>query len=131
MNLNELKFDGNKDGRVYQLIPLAGDLLHTITQRRCELIDLVSGHDDILADVVINANSLESIETEAVLSAIRRCTLEQKLVPVLLGSAYKNTGVQPLMDAVLQFLPAPNERNTVYDCFGLVKCLYLQRYGDD
>lgn len=113
-----MKFDGNKDGRVYQLIPLSGDLLDKITLRRCELIDLVSGHDDILADVVIGADCLENIETNAVLSAIRRCTLDQKLVPVLLGSAYKNTGVQPLMNAVLQFLPAPNERNVIYDCFG-------------
>lgn len=82
------------------------------------MVDMVSGHDDALADVVISADSLDGIETDNILSAIRRCTLSRKLVPVLLGSAYKNTGVQPLMDAVLYYLPAADERNTVYDCFG-------------
>lgn len=118
LGLREYKFDGSKEGRVYQKIPLAGDLLQQIEDRRCALIDLVSGYDDILADAVISADNLQSIESDVIMAAIRRTTLERKLVPVLLGSAYKNTGVQPLMDAVLQYLPAPNERNKVYDCFG-------------
>lgn len=118
LDLKELKFDNQQDGRVYQIIPLAGNLLNEIAEKRCELIDLLSGYDDQLADAIINASSLKSIETDLILAAIRRCTLDQKIVPVLLGSAYKNTGVQPLMDAVLQYLPAPNERNTIFDCFG-------------
>lgn len=114
----ELKFDSSKYGRQYEIIPLTGDLHKQISEKRCEMVDLVSGYDDELANTVISMDSLESIETDNILAAIRRCTLAQKLVPVVLGSAYKNTGVQPLIDAVLHYLPAPNERNTVYDCFG-------------
>lgn len=44
-------------------------------------------------------------------SAIRRITLAQKAVPVLCGSALKNKGVQPLLDAITLYLPAPNERS--------------------
>lgn len=44
-------------------------------------------------------------------SAIRRITLAQKGVPVLCGSALKNKGVQPLLDAITLYLPAPNERS--------------------
>lgn len=121
LSLKELVFDGAKDGRIYKLIPLSEgheDILARATSMRSELIDLVSGFDDALAEVVISNNSLEGIDTDLIVSAIRRATIAQKLVPVLLGSAYKNTGVQCLMDAVLNFLPAPNERNSIYDCFG-------------
>lgn len=116
--MKELRFDNTKEGQIYDIIPLSGDLLKQITDKRCELIDLVSGYDDVLAEAIISADSLEGIESDTILKAIRRCTLSQKVVPVLLGSAYKNTGVQPLMDAVLYYLPAPNERNAIYDCFG-------------
>lgn len=85
--------------------------------KRLEMIDSLSGIDDQLADVIISNDSLENLSTDLILNAIRRQTIARRVVPVLLGSAYKNTGVQLLMDSVINFLPAPNERNQIYDCF--------------
>lgn len=118
IGLKELQFDQAKEGRVYTRTPLSGDLLLQAIDKRCEMIDLLSGHDDELADAVISNDSLENIDSATVMKAIRRATIQRKIVPVLLGSAYKNTGVQPLMDSVISFLPTSKERNTAYECFG-------------
>ena len=82
------------------------------------MIDVLSSKDDELAIAIIESDSMENVKNDLVLAAVRACTLNQSIVPVLLESAYKNIGVQLLMDAVLKFLPAPNERNDIYNCFG-------------
>lgn len=105
------------EGRKCSVVPLKPEMENLITEKRNSLIDTISGFDDDLADVIISKNSLDDVNNAELLNAIRRVTINQKVVPVLLGSAYKNTGVQPLMDAVLHYLPAPNERNANYDCF--------------
>uniref|UniRef100_A0A182M335 Ribosome-releasing factor 2, mitochondrial n=1 Tax=Anopheles culicifacies TaxID=139723 RepID=A0A182M335_9DIPT len=112
-------WDGQNKGRSYKAIPINDEDLHDQVQEKLyELIDLLSGMDDSLAQAIIEANSFENIKLNLVLDAIRNCTLKQQVVPVLLGSSYKNVGVQLLMDSVLNFLPTPNERNQIYDCFG-------------
>lgn len=120
MELKELRFDQSKEGRVYTKAPLAGDLLKKTLDKRCEIIDIMSGFDDKLADEVIQNDSLEKINSALVREAIRSLTLKQNIVPVLLGSAYKNTGVQLLMDGITTYLPAPSDRDSIYKCFGSV-----------
>lgn len=121
IGLTEFQFDRATEGRVYTKIPLSGEILKQAIDKRCEMIDILSGHDDALADAVISNDSLENIDSTLVMKAIRNATIRQKIVPVLLGSAYKNTGIQLLMDSVIAFLPTPKERSTVYECFGCVK----------
>lgn len=117
IELRELQFDLNNDGRTYRSIPLSGKVLGEVIEKRCELIDTLSSFDDDLANQVIGSNSLETIDSESVRAAIRKATINRDVVPVLMGSAYKNTGVQPLMDSILSFLPSPNERSSLFDCF--------------
>lgn len=121
MDLKELQFDQTQSGRVYRKIPLTGDLLNEAIEQRCEIIDTMSGLDDRLADEVIKNDSLDNIDGTIVQQAIRRLTMKQHIVPVFLGSAYKNTGVQLLMDGIISFLPAPTECDSIYNCFGLVQ----------
>ncbi|XP_021701538.1 ribosome-releasing factor 2, mitochondrial [Aedes aegypti] len=111
-------FDRNSQGRLYNKVPLADAALMDAQDRLYELIDSLSGMDDQLAQAIIEADSMDNIDSKLIFQAIRACTMKQQIVPVLLGSAYKNIGVQLLMDAVLRYLPAPNERNQIYDCFG-------------
>lgn len=118
--MNELRFNKEESGQSYLRVPLSGDVLKFATDKRCELIDLLSGYDDVLADEVINNESLENIDVASVDLAIRKLTLSQAVVPVLLGSAYKNTGIQLLMNSIVSHLPAPSDRNTVYRCFGYI-----------
>ena len=71
-----------------------------------QLIDAVSNLDDQVAEMVLEDSE---ITPETLKKAIRRLTCELKFVPVLGGSAFKNKGVQPLMDAVVDYLPSPVE----------------------
>ncbi|NWH68949.1 RRF2M factor, partial [Geococcyx californianus] len=83
----------------------------------------VADLDDEFAELVLGeySENFDLIPAEKLQSAIRRVTLAQKAVPVLCGSALKNKGVQPLLDAIIMYLPAPNERS--YE--------FLQWYKDD
>lgn len=62
--------------------------------------------DDILGDMYLNETKLTEKD---IMNAIRRACLKRKFTPVLVGSALKNKGVQPLLDAVLHYLPNPGE----------------------
>jgi elongation factor G len=69
-----------------------------------ELIDAVSNKDDVIAEMVIENKPITPQELKP---AIRRLTCKIELIPVLCGSAFKKRGVQPLVDAVVDYLPSP------------------------
>lgn len=78
-----------------------------VERRRC-LIDKLSGLDDELAEAIIEQDSLDNVTAQSLVDSLRRATITRKGVPVLLGSSYKNVGVQNLMDSVILYLPTPN-----------------------
>ncbi|KAF8042148.1 hypothetical protein BT93_A0685 [Corymbia citriodora subsp. variegata] len=77
-----------------------------VTEKRRELIEMVSEVDDKLAESFLSDEPISSADLE---EAIRRATIAKKFVPVFMGSAFKNKGVQPLLDGVLSYLPCPIE----------------------
>ncbi|XP_020582939.1 elongation factor G, mitochondrial [Phalaenopsis equestris] len=82
------------------------DIEALVAEKRHELIEVVSEVDDQLAESFLND---ESISSDDLKMAIRRATVSRKFVPVYMGSAFKNKGVQPLLDGVVNFLPCPTE----------------------
>ncbi|KAM8814205.1 ribosome-releasing factor 2, mitochondrial isoform 7-T7 [Rhynchonycteris naso] len=88
-------------------------LLKETTEARNALIEQVADLDDEFADLVLGefSENFDLLPTEKLQTAIRRVTLAQTAVPVLCGSALKNKGVQPLLDAVIMYLPSPEECN--------------------
>ncbi|WIA10608.1 hypothetical protein OEZ85_010791 [Tetradesmus obliquus] len=86
--------------------PVPADLAEEVEARRAELIERVSEVDDQLAEQFLLE---EPIEAEQLAAAIRRATLANKFAPVFMGSAYKNKGVQPLLDGVSDYLPCPTD----------------------
>ncbi|EDV94723.1 ribosome-releasing factor 2, mitochondrial [Drosophila grimshawi] len=116
ITMEQMTWQQNDLGRNYSKVKLESST--ELQEKRNELIDQLSGLDDELADVVISTESFDKVSNELIGQALRRATCQQKVVPVLLGSAYKNIGIQPLMDAVNAYLPMPEERNQMYDCFG-------------
>ncbi|KAJ7560279.1 hypothetical protein O6H91_04G121600 [Diphasiastrum complanatum] len=82
------------------------DLTAAVADKRRELIEAVSEADDELAEMFLNDEPISADELE---KAIRRATTGLRFIPVFMGSAFKNKGVQLLLDGVVNFLPCPVE----------------------
>ncbi|XP_064232120.1 ribosome-releasing factor 2, mitochondrial isoform X1 [Aotus nancymaae] len=107
----------SNDGKDFERKPLLEvsdpELLKETTEARNALIEQVADLDDEFADLVLGefSENFDLLPAEKLQNAIHRVTLAQTAVPVLCGSALKNKGVQPLLDAVTRYLPSPEERN--------------------
>ncbi|XP_025126640.3 ribosome-releasing factor 2, mitochondrial isoform X1 [Bubalus bubalis] len=105
------------DGKDFERKPLLEmsdpQLLKETTEARNALIEQVADLDDEFADLVLGefSENFDLLPAEKLQAAIHRVTLAQTAVPVLCGSALKNKGVQPLLDAITMYLPSPEERN--------------------
>ncbi len=91
-------------GDKYKVIPLSADEDEELAKHREFMIEAVAEYDEELLTLYIEG---ENIPPEVLKRAIRKATIENKITPVLCGSALKNKGIQPLLDAVVDFLPSP------------------------
>jgi elongation factor G len=91
-------------GLKYQVTDVPAELQERAKAALAELIDAVSNKDDVIAELVLED---KPIDAKTLKAAIRRLTCKMELVPVLCGSAFKKKGVQPLVDAVVDYLPSP------------------------
>ncbi|XP_025892157.1 ribosome-releasing factor 2, mitochondrial isoform X1 [Nothoprocta perdicaria] len=107
---------GLDDGKIFERKPLleADDpnLFQELQDTRNALIEQVADLDDEFAELVLGeySESFDLLPADKLQAAVRRVTLARAAVPVLCGSALRNKGVQPLLDAVAAYLPAPSER---------------------
>jgi len=85
---------------------IPAELVELATQKRQELVETLADVDDSIADLYI---AEEPVSSADLVAAIRRATIGLKFSPVFMGSAIKNTGVQPLLDGVCSYLPSPSE----------------------
>ncbi|MBO8441350.1 MAG: elongation factor G [Firmicutes bacterium] len=97
-------YDEDELGTKWDTVEIPDEYKEEAQKRREELIEAVADVDDELMEKYLNGDELSNDEIKA---AIRRATLANKFFPVLAGSAYKNKGVQMLMDAVVDYLPSP------------------------
>jgi elongation factor G len=91
-------------GKDQEIVDIPAEMADQAEAAREELIDAVSTFDDDLAEAYLETGE---VEPEPLKAAIRKATLAMEITPVLCGSAFKNKGVQPLLDAVLDYLPSP------------------------
>jgi elongation factor G len=96
--------DDDKYGSTYTVRDLEGDLIDIAASAYDELIHAVADVDDEIADKFIHEQPISQLELK---QGIRRATIANKLIPVTGGSAFKNKGVQYLLDAVVDYLPSP------------------------
>lgn len=95
-------FDG-QDGETVREEEIPAHLMEKALEKRDIMLDAVSMFDDELMEAYLE----DSVTEELVYRAVRAGTLSLELTPVFMGSAFKNKGVQPLLDAVVNFLPSP------------------------
>jgi elongation factor G len=100
----ELTFDGDEFGATVVCLPVADALKAEIAEAREAIVEAAADwDDDLLADFLEG----QAIAAEQVRSALRKGVLAGQLFPVFLGSALRNKGIQPLLDAVTDLLPSP------------------------
>ncbi|MFG2818801.1 elongation factor G [Kitasatospora sp. NPDC048365] len=91
-------------GEMYDTVDIPADLAEKAAEYREALLDTVSNVSDEVMELALEG---EDIPEELLIAAIRKGTLNSDFTPIFCGSAFKNKGVQPLLDAVVKYLPSP------------------------
>jgi elongation factor G len=104
INLKALEWSDESNGEKFTQRELSQDELQEAKLYRDELLEHLADYDDNLADRYLNGEEISAAEID---KAIRKATIHNGFIPVLCGSAFKNKGVQPLLDAVVKYLPSP------------------------
>jgi elongation factor G len=107
VDLVEMRAITYKDdlGQEFEVGDIPAELVEQAQEYHHQLIDAVSNYDDEVLEAYLTDEN--SVTAEMLKRAIRNATLADVITPVLLGSAFKNKGVQPLLDAVIDYLPSP------------------------
>jgi len=98
-------------GQEYQIDDIPEDYLEQANIFRLEMIETISEYND---DFLEKYLSSENITKDEIIKNIRNLTIHKSIVPVLCGSAFKNKGVQTLLDSIVDYLPSPIDRGIIY-----------------
>ena len=101
-----MHWDASDQGQTYSASEIPSEFRDEVDQARETLFETVAVEDEMLLEKYLGG---EEITHDELLAAVRAATLSGALVPVLCGSSLKNQGVQPLLDAVIDFLPSPTD----------------------
>jgi elongation factor G len=104
IHMKQIVWEDGTLGEIYTTEDIHQNFLEEAKGYREKLIETVAEVDDDIMEAYLSESP---ITPEMLIAAIRKATIALKLVPVLCGSALKNKGVQPLIDAIIQFLPSP------------------------
>ncbi|MBI4777403.1 elongation factor G [Candidatus Desantisbacteria bacterium] len=113
IDLVEMKgivWDGEELGAIFKIIDIPSELKEEAEKQRHDMIESLSEFDDALMEKYIHD---EPVSKDEIKSVLRKATLACEIFPVLCGTSFKNKGVQPLLDAVIDYLPAPSDVKAV------------------
>ena len=99
-------WNANDLGHTWEEKEIPEVLVQTAQEWRTSLLETIASHDESILEQYLDD---KDICTSEIIESIRRITIERKAVPILCGSSYKYIGIQPLLNAVAQFLPAPQD----------------------
>ena len=98
-------------GMTWDEIPMPEDLVDTVAEYREKLIEAAAEQDDSLMEKYFE--DPDSLTKEEIVAAIRKATIAMEITPILCGSAFKNKGVQTMLDAVMMYLPSPYDVESI------------------
>jgi len=104
INMKALVWQDEELGAKWDIVDIPAELADQADEYRSELIDVLSAFDENILEKFVGE---EEITADDLRSAIRQGTISGEIVPILNGTAFKNKGVQPLLDAIVDFLPSP------------------------
>jgi len=104
VSMQELRFKDEGFGEEYESAELSDELRASAQDWRRQMLEHLSLFDDDLLEKIVEE---QQVEQEEIVKVLRKATLSGKITPVLCGSAFKNKGVQQLLDAIVNYLPSP------------------------
>src|SRR3989344_9075004 len=104
----DIKAEGT--GKEFDEVPIPEDLRADVEKYRADLIEKIAETDDDLLEKYLKG---QEIPVNDLKKALRRAVINYQIVPVLAGSSLRNKGVQPLLDAVVEYLPSPLDIATI------------------
>ena len=99
-----ITFDKASKGTEFIISDVPADMMAMYEEKRLAMLEAVAEEDEALLEKYLGG---EELTQEEVVSCIRKATINRTIVPVMCGSAFRNMGVQPLLDAVVDYLPSP------------------------
>ncbi|HEV2890353.1 MAG TPA: elongation factor G [Frankiaceae bacterium] len=104
VQMKGLLWQADGKGDTYDVVSIPNDHAEAVEEWRHRLLETLADHDDEIMELYLEGTdpSVEQLK-----AAIRRATLKSEVTPVLCGTAFKNKGVQPMLDAVVDYLPSP------------------------
>jgi len=105
ITMTGIRWEGEDLGASFEIVEIPDGLLAEAKQWRHKLVETLAEADDEIMESYLERE--DELSIDELRAGIRRATLASKLTPVLCGSAYKNKGVQPMLDAVVDYLPSP------------------------
>lgn len=106
VDMKEIRWDAETDGERMEESPIADSRMAAADEWREKLLDAVSSSSDEITELILGG---DAIPRELIIAEIRRATIAREIVPFLCGASRRNQGIQPLIDAVVRYLPAPDE----------------------
>ncbi|HHO75498.1 MAG TPA: elongation factor G [Deltaproteobacteria bacterium] len=110
VDMNAVIYDDTTKGSSFEMAPIPDEYADLASSYREKLVESLCDVDESIMDDFLNG---KDIDKSRIREAIKKGTLSLTLTPVMCGSAFKNKGVQPLLDAIVQYLPSPLEAGKV------------------
>jgi elongation factor G len=101
----------NDKGMTYEEIPIPEDMVEEAAEYREKLLEAVAEYDESLIEKFFEDPN--SISEKEILTALRKATIDMKIVPMVCGSSFKNKGVQTMLDYVMELLPSPVDKDVI------------------
>ena len=104
-------FEPGSDGEEFEITDIPAEVAEAAEAARMQMIEAIAEYDDVILERYLNS---QDVATEDIIRLLRKATLSLHITPVLCGSAFKNKGVQQLLDSVLAYLPSPMDVGAVH-----------------
>jgi elongation factor G len=111
INFKGIVWNEDDMGMTFQEVPIPEDMMAEAEEYREKLLEAVAEFDDTLLEKFFDDPT--SITEKEILSALRKATIAMKIVPMMCGSAFKNKGVQAMLDMVMELLPSPMDQEAI------------------
>ncbi len=111
INNRGVEWNENDKGMTYNVVPIPDDMKEEVQEWRAKLLEAIAEFDDQLMEKFFD--NPESITEEEIMKALRAACIAGKVVPMVCGSAFKNKGVQTMLDLVMELMPSPMDRDHI------------------